>query len=160
MTAREDPVGQAEVHDPLTKMISDCQQSEAGRIPAAAKTPPLPKHAGCHSLRFPLVQQAMGEAASHADAECPISQRMLQKRLSDKGIKYEQDGKNFASKASRIAPASAAFPEKVIYPGQCGQLCRTNNTERTIRFHAQMVQRLLDLATGVLIQCQRMLMLM
>ena len=132
--------------DTLANMMQEAAQAHSDRdgqgsalvvsAPSRVQGPRFVQQAGCQSLQKPLLEQTRAPAA--ATEKFPISPAMLKERMSQAGFNLHEDNKSFSRKASHIA-AQFSMPNKVEYPGSCGQLCRSSNTLRTINFHTKLV---------------------
>ena len=119
--------------DALEIMIREDAQSH--------DAPPFPEHFACQSLLVPLEQQARsGVSAAVSKQKYPIKPEDISARAKVAGGIRGAIGK-FAKEASTIA-AGDMVPDKVLYPGCCGALCRMQSTQRTLKLHKGIVDNL------------------
>ena len=131
------PDGNGDDKDALAMMIEDCRFRGDVGLQNLPSKPPLPKHVSCQSLRCSVVDQASGRAVQQD--KHPISKEMLRERITDKNFHWCGDVSAFSEKARKIAAAETELDGSVMYPGICGELCRHANTQRTIKFHADVL---------------------
>ncbi|CAE7263478.1 unnamed protein product [Symbiodinium sp. KB8] len=128
--------------DPLTSLMQEAADGALALAPVQAGCfpgPPVPKHLGCNSLQQSVVQQA--SRSLDAAEKFPITPSMIKSRMSASDFNLKRDVADFARRSSHIA-SGPSVPDKVLYPGSCGALCRTRSTVRTISFHEKLVSLL------------------
>ncbi|CAE7364228.1 unnamed protein product, partial [Symbiodinium necroappetens] len=134
--------------DSLSELMEEVQNAAAVGHGAASvlagpnsqryQTPPFSSRLGCQSLQKPLMEEV---GTAQVREQFPISPLMVRQRLQAEGFRMHEDVRTFARMSSHIAPETA-FPEKVEYPGHCGSLCVSCNSQRTLRYHRKLVDML------------------
>lgn len=104
------------------------------------RKPPMPKHLAVQSLLAPFLQQAQDGNDGIAKQRYPIDPAELRARSKAQGG-MRKAIETFEKQATTIA-GGEAVPDKVVYPGWCGALCRMQNTQRTVKLRTNVVDAL------------------
>ncbi|CAE7512743.1 unnamed protein product [Symbiodinium sp. CCMP2592] len=108
--------------------------------------PPFPKHVTCQSFKAPLVDQASGRAINSPSQvaqmeSLPLRPEDLRERWFSRKVILSHEISGFCKRATRFV-SEAEMPDRVEYPACCGELCRNQNTRRSVLFHDRLVELL------------------
>ena len=130
--------------DGLAQMM---QRDATTREPPSA--PPLPSCLACTSLKTPLVEQARGKfdvgnartARAPAYGDFPIAPAEVRNFMRPRSFNIQTAVGDFAKAANHMqgAPLGDSIPDRVMYPKRCGDMCRVDNTARSVKFHDKLV---------------------